>query len=131
MYVTLPGGGAGHCATVSSMTEQRPEIPATIAEVVADLLGEETELTDEALIAAGAVVRARARERHYIYHVNAVCGGLIIKELRARHPRMTWREIDQVTGIESTSARRWLKVAEEYLANPQGYMERIQAQWRP
>jgi hypothetical protein len=113
------------------MTEQRPEIPATIAEVVVDLLGEGTELTDEALIAAGAVVRRQQAERHYAYHINAIYGGWIVKELRARHPKITWREIDQMTGIESTSARRWLKVAEEYLANPQGYMERIQAQWRP
>lgn len=113
------------------MTEPRPEIPATIAEVVADLLGEEVEITDETLIAASEVVHARAAERHYTYHVNAICGGLIIKELRDRHPRITWRELDQLTGIESRSARRWLKVAEEYLANPQGYMTRIQAQWRP
>jgi hypothetical protein len=99
------------------MTEPT-QLPTDAAGVVELLIGPGTPPTDEALARAAELVDLRIKAHRKGYHADAILGGLIVKDLRERVPPWTWREIDQLTGYEATTARRWLESAERYLTDP-------------
>lgn len=107
-----------------------PDIPSDVLAVLAELLGPTTELTAENLARAGEAVVKRLKDRHRGFHADAIRGGLIVKAFRstidpetitagnAEGSVYSWRKIDQRTGIPQRTAGRWMKLAEEYLADP-------------
>jgi len=105
-------------------------IPPDVTAVVAELLGPAAELTVDNLARAGEVIVQRLKDRHRGYHADAIRGGLIVKAFRSTIDPETitrtnpdgsaysWRRIDRLTGIPQRTAGRWMKLAEEYLADP-------------
>lgn len=106
------------------------EIPTRIEDVVRELLGAAAPPTDEYVAQTGRAIVERLKTRHRHYHADAIRGGLVVKYYRDQTPARSWREIDRLTNIPQRTAGRWLKLAEDYLADPMS-IERDERTWRP
>lgn len=77
--------------------ELEPGLSIAIRELLRDLPRAEDPIED-LCEAARESMRIRVRNSHN--------GGLVLAALRRRH-RLTWREIERRTGINTRTARRW------------------------
>jgi hypothetical protein len=76
---------------------------------------------------AGIAVRHEIGQRHRDFHATALRGGIVIK--RMRELGWSWHRIAVETNIPQRTAGRWLKIAEEYCADPAS-VDRANEGWK-